>query len=283
MRYSIGLYEKAMPNKLSIREKLECAKKSNYDYIELSIDASEEKIDRINMSMDERFNIVKDMYETGISIDSFCVSALTKYALGDMNKSNGERGMQILSGAIVLAHDLGVRIVMIPGYDIYFGESTEKTCSKYINNLKIAVDEAAKYGVYLGFETMENEFMNTTQKAMEYVKKINSPFLQIYPDCGNITNAVKEHGISIVDDLRTGKGHLLAMHLKETIPGIFREVPYGTGHVDFETTIHIAWELGVRKYVTEFWDVGKENWFEDVLFANTMMRNLLDKEISYIL
>jgi len=28
-------------------------------------------------------------------------------------------------------------------------------------------------------------------------------------------------------------GHIAAMHLKETLPGKFREIPYGTGHVDF--------------------------------------------------
>ena len=28
-------------------------------------------------------------------------------------------------------------------------------------------------------------------------------------------------------DLRTGKGHLVAMHLKETVPGKFREIPLG--------------------------------------------------------
>jgi acyl-coenzyme A synthetase/AMP-(fatty) acid ligase len=46
---------------------------------------------------------------------------------------------------------------------------------------------------------------------------------------------------------------LLALHLKETCPGHYREIPYGTGHVDFEAAVKTAWELGVRRYVTEFW------------------------------
>ena len=54
-------------------------------------------------------------------------------------------------------------------------------------------------------------------------------------------------------DLTKGQGHIVAVHLKETVPGKFREVPFGTGHVDFDKAIETAWKLGVRKYVTEFW------------------------------
>lgn len=43
-KYEIGLYEKAMRNSLSWKEKLECAKECGYDYLEISIDATEEKI-----------------------------------------------------------------------------------------------------------------------------------------------------------------------------------------------------------------------------------------------
>ncbi|WP_010166738.1 L-ribulose-5-phosphate 3-epimerase [Candidatus Epulonipiscium viviparus] len=276
-KYSLGLYEKAMPNNLTIREKLDYAKKANYDYIELSIDASEDKINRIYMSKAERLSIIHDMYETEITIDSFCVSALTKYALGDPDDRISSRGIEIITGAIALAKDLGARIVMIPGYDIYFGTSTAQTRDKYIHNLRVITDQAAKYGVCLGFETMENEFMNTTQKAAEYVKIIDSPYLQIYPDSGNITNAIKTYGTDFVDDITTGHGHILALHLKETVPGKFREIPYGTGHVDFAKVISAAWKLGTRKYVTEFWDLGKEDWFADIVAANEMMRNLLDR------
>ena len=47
--YALGLYEKAMPSTLSWREKLKTAKEAGYDYVELSIDDSEEKIGRLDM------------------------------------------------------------------------------------------------------------------------------------------------------------------------------------------------------------------------------------------
>ena len=61
--------------------------------------------------------------------------------------------------------------------------------SSQLDNLRKAAAMAEKTGVLLGFETMETEFMNTVEKAMKYVCLVDSPYLQIYPDIGNLTNA----------------------------------------------------------------------------------------------
>ena len=157
-------------------------------------------------------------------------------------------------------------------------EGDDETRSRFEENLKKAALMAAEGGVVLGFETMETEFMNTVEKAMHYVSRVNSPYLQVYPDIGNITNAAKRYGRDVLNDLRTGEGHLVAMHLKETVPGVFREVPFGTGHVDFESAIQAAWVLGVRRYVAEFWYTGSKNWQDDVFFARRMLGDILDRQ-----
>ena len=277
--YEIGLYEKAMRNSLSWREKLECAKECGYDYVEMTIDASEEKIARVYSSQEERLELVKTMFEAGLPIRSMSVSALTKFAIGDPDDAKRNRGVEILEKSIELAADLGIRVVMVPGYDIYFGESTLETKKLFLENIKKATAYAAACGVVLGFETMENEFMNTVGKAMKYVSLVDSPYLKIYPDCGNITNAAVLHSHDVCEDLSLGKNNVVALHLKESKPGIFREVPYFTGHVPFEGLIETAWGLGVRRYVTELWDVGLDSWKEDIKFANKSMRALLDKQV----
>ena len=123
-QYKIGLYEKAMRKELTWKEKLNCARECGYDYVEMCVDASEEKIRRIYMSMSGRREIIDTMFEAGIPIRSMSVSALTKFALGDPDPAVRRRGREIMEGAVILAADLGIRTVMIPGYDIYFGEST---------------------------------------------------------------------------------------------------------------------------------------------------------------
>lgn len=135
---------------------------------------------------------------------------------------------------------------------------------------------AAEEGVMLGFETMETPFMDTTAKAMAYVNLVESPYLGVYPDSGNITNASLLYGTSSVQDLETGRGHIVAVHLKETVPGKYREIPFGTGHVDFAAIAAKAWELGVRRFVAEFWYLEGSDWQQELQRTNEFLRGYLD-------
>lgn len=276
--YTLGLYEKSMPADLSWKVKLETAKKNGFDFVEISIDETDEKLKRLDMTKTERLEILSLMNAAELPIRTMCLSGHRKYPLGSSDKAVRDQGMEIMKKAIDLADDLGIRIIQLAGYDVYYETSTNETKKWFLDNLITATNMAAKAGVVMGFETMETEFMNTVKKAMEYVNKVSSIYLNVYPDIGNITNAAREYGTDVLADLESGKGHLVAMHLKETVPGVFREVPFGTGHVDFEAAIETAWSLGVRKYVTEFWYTGNKEWENDLAFANNMMSQILNKQ-----
>ena len=275
--YTIGLYEKAMPGRLSWSEKMRAAKKAGYDFIEISIDETDSKLERLEMTRSEREELVGLMYETGIPIRTMCLSEHRRYPIGSSDPHTRRRGMDIMEKALELADDLGIRIIQLAGYDVYYEESTDDTRASFLENLKIAAEMAASRGIPMGFETMETEFMNTVGKAMYYVNKVDSVYLNVYPDLGNITNAAVAYGTSVTDDLETGRGRLVALHLKETVPGKFREISFGTGHVDFEGGIRKAWELGVRRYVTEFWYTGNPEWERDMYSAVTKMKVILDE------
>lgn len=276
--YSIGLYEKAMPGNLSWTEKILAAKKAGYDFIEISIDETDEKLKRLDMSKEERIGLVSLMQALDMPIRTMCLSGHRKYPLGSNDPEIRQRSMEIMEKALQLADDLGVRIIQLAGYDVYYEQSNNETKKYFLNNLKKITEMAASKGILMGFETMETEFMNTVQKAMSYVKQIDSVYLNVYPDLGNITNAAVSYGKDVNNDLETGRGKLVAMHLKETVPGKFREIPFGTGHVDFENGIKKAWELGVRRFVIEFWYTGNSNWQDDLNFAVKKMTDILNKQ-----
>ena len=263
----IGLYEKAIPNRMSMKEKLSRARKYGYDFLEMSIDETEDKLARLDMTMEDRARLVSEMFEEGLFIRSICLSGHRKYPLGSEDPKTRDISLEIMRKAIILAYDLGVRIIMIAGYDEYYKESNEATRSNFLVNLRKSVEMAARYGVILAFETMETEFMNTIEKAMYYVNEVNSPYLQVYPDLGNITNAAVMYGKSVTDDISLGEGNIVAFHLKETVPGVFREVPYGTGHVDFKNSLKKILDSGINLFVCEFWDTGKSDFEEDLKFA----------------
>lgn len=278
--YTLGLYEKSMPSELSWEQKMLSAKVAGFDYIEISIDETDAKLARLDMSKEERLKLVELMMKTGVPIRSMCLSGHRKYPLGSSDPEIEKRGMEIMEKAIRLSEDLGIRIIQLAGYDVYYEESSFETKKRFLRNLKKATHMAERAGVVLGFETMETEFMNTVEKAMKYTTLVASPYLNVYPDIGNITNAAKEYKNDVLEDMMIGKGHLCAMHLKETVPGKFREIPFGTGHVNFQEAIDLAWKLGIRKYVTEFWYAGNENWKDDLVFAHDMFEKMLDEQVT---
>lgn len=273
-KYAIGLYEKAMPSTLSWPEMFATAKECGYDFIEISIDETDMRLARLDWSDEEIEEVLKASRESGIAIGSMCLSGHRKYPLG--SKDQSEKGMLIMEKALNLASRLGVRIIQLAGYDVYYEESSDETKERFSANLKKAAEMAAVKGILLGFETMETDFMDTVWKAMFYVQQVNSPYLGVYPDSGNLTNASKIYKTDVLADLRSGAGHIQALHLKETIPGHYREIPFLTGHVDFEAVIDTAWSLGIRRYVTEMWYTGNESWLDDIKFANASMSKILD-------
>ena len=266
-----------MPNQLSWEEKLTFAKSANYDWVEISIDATDEKINRVFWSQEERSELVFLMHQHQIYCETMNVSALTKFALGSKNPEIEKRGLEIVLNAIDLATDLGVRLIQIPGYDVYFEPGDKDTHQRYLKNLRKVVNHAAYKGISLGLETMENDYMNTVSKAMLCVDTIKSPYLNVYPDIGNITNAIYQSNISIYEDMMKGYGHIIAVHLKETKPNIYREVPYGSGHSMFDGAIKAAKEMGISMFLGEFWCVDEENWQEECKSSNRFLRAKIER------
>lgn len=254
--YTLGLYEKSMPHNLSLTEKLAHTKEYGFDFLEVSIDETDEKLSRLNWSKDERKDVINAINELSVPIGSMCLSGHRKYPLGSLNESIRQQSLDIMEKAINLACCWGIRVIQLAGYDVYYEEGNEKTADFFLENLAKSTDMAAKYGVTLAFETMETPFMDTVAKAMFYVEKISSPWLQVYPDLGNLTNAAKIYGHEVSEDLSSGRGHIAALHLKETVPGKYRDVPFGTGHVNFKEGLETVKSLGVNRFVAEFWDNG---------------------------
>jgi L-ribulose-5-phosphate 3-epimerase len=274
--YRIGIYEKAMPPQLSWAEKLQTAKSFGYDWVEISIDETDDKLARLDWSAAERKALVDTLYGEGLPIETMCLSGHRKYPLGSENPATRARGLDIMEKACVFACDIGIRIIQLAGYDVYYDKSNDTTKALFADGLARATEMAATYGVTLAFETMETPFLNTVAKAMYWVNQINSPWLQVYPDCGNMTNAAGGSSSQTCADLLSGAGHISALHLKETKPGIYREVPYGTGHVDFDAILKTALGMGIRMFNTEFWYTGEADWREMIRASKAF----IDKKLA---
>ena len=275
MEYRLGIYEKAMPNEYTWRERLEAAKKGGFDFLEISVDESDARLARLEWSDGE----IRELYDlsrsVGLPIETMCLSGHRKYPMGSGVPEIRARSMDIMKKAIRLADGLGVRIIQLAGYDVYYHESsTAETRERFIEGLRISAEWASAYGIMLALETMENDFCNTVSKAMDFVRAVDSPYLQIYPDVGNVSNATPAPR----GDLLTGHGHIVAAHLKETVPGVFRDLFYGEGQVDFPAVTSALWDMGVRRFNAEFWHNGTDRVDERLSAASAYLREILDQK-----
>ena len=203
--YRIGLYEKAMPSDLIWEERFESAKEAGYDYIEMSIDETDMRMSRLDWDDGRIYDLLEVQRRAGISIETICFSAQRKYPLG--SKIWEKEAKELLRKGIIFTRKLGIRIIQTQGYDCYYEETSDETTrERFYRNLEEGTMFAASHGVMLAMETMENDFMNTVEKAMYSVNRVNSPYLQVYPDIGNISNATKD----VTGDLASGKGHIAA-------------------------------------------------------------------------
>ena len=134
--YTLGLYEKAMPKDLTWKEKMLAAKEAGFDFIEISIDETDDKLKRLDISRQERLALVDLMAETGVPIRTMCLSGHRKYPLGSGSSDICAKGMDIMEKAIQLAEDLGIRIIQLAGYDVYYEKSSTDTEERFGKNLK---------------------------------------------------------------------------------------------------------------------------------------------------
>lgn len=278
--YQLGLYEKAMPSTLTWLEKLENTKQAGFDWLEISVDETDAKLARLDMSDEEVHEIKTAMEVTGIPILTMCLSGHRKYPLGSHDLDTQVRSLEIMRKAIDLSLKLGVRIIQLAGYDVYYEVGDDQTRKAFEVNLSKCVKMSARSGIILAFETMETLFMDTAKKSMVYIAQNDSPYLKLYPDIGNLTNASRISGISVKEDLEAAHGHIAAAHLKEIIEGHYREIPFGTGDTRYDEALEVLAAQGVRMFTGEFWYIGSPKWQADLAFANAYLRLKIEKFIN---
>jgi L-ribulose-5-phosphate 3-epimerase len=246
----VGVYEKAFPAEYSWEQILTSARQTGYDFVEMSIDESQARLDRLNWSHSERVALRQAISDTGVPVWSMGVSAHRKFSLGSTSPDLRKQGKDILYRSIELAADLGVKVIQIMGYDAFYEPSTAVTQANYLEGLREGISWASAAGVVLALENVDCELVDSVEKAMRFVKTLNSPWFQIYPDIGNMTAS----GYSPMEQLPLAEGHLVSVHVKDTRPGEYRGVPLEEGIVEFRETFRLLARMGFAgPLVTEMW------------------------------
>lgn len=240
LKMPIGLYEKALPDILSWEERLEAAGQAGYDFVEISIDEGQERLSRLDWDQSQRIALRRAIDQSGVPIMTMCLSANRKFPLGSHDPAIRHEGQEILRKAIEFAGDIGLRVVQVMAYDVFYEQSDKSTHEQFIKGLELGVKWASQAGVMLGIENLDTPYADSLVKTLKIMQEIDSPWLKLYPDIGNLAAA----GYSPPQELLLAKNHVLGIHVKDAMPKVIRGIPYGEGIVPFQETFRVLAETG---------------------------------------
>ena len=112
MSVDLGIYEKAMPESFSFKEKLALARRAGFDYLEISIDESDKKLSRV-FDASTRREFVNAAKNSDIRVKTMCLSGHRRFPLGSHDAETRRKSLELMQAAIDFALDAGVRIIAI--------------------------------------------------------------------------------------------------------------------------------------------------------------------------
>lgn len=246
-----GIYEKALPQGAGWPALLAAAASAGYQFLEISIDESDERLARLQWPAARRRELHESLDASPVKIDTMCLSGHRRFALGSASQAQRQKALEIMRRAIDFAAEFGLRIVQVAGYDVHYEPSTEETRRLYREALLASAEWARESCVMLALENVECPEVDSIEKGMRFVRACDTPWFQMYPDVGNLTAM----GQDVPRELLLGGRSLVGIHLKDTRIREFRRVPFGKGLVDFDAAFRTLAGMGYRGiFMVEMWN-----------------------------
>jgi L-ribulose-5-phosphate 3-epimerase len=156
MSLPMGLYEKALPASWSWDRRLAATADAGYTFAEISIDPSDQRLVRLHWPASAKADLRRAIAASGVPILTMCLSAHRQYCLGSRVAATRERSLEIMRRAIEFSVDVGVRIVQVPGYDVFDEQPGDaETVARFMDGMHQAAEWAGLAGVMLGLENVD--------------------------------------------------------------------------------------------------------------------------------
>ena len=192
MKKSINLWAFPYPERMSLRQCLELAKRAGFDAIELNYDLDSDLSPRAATADLTRIRGWAD--ELGIAISGLCSFLFWPYPLTSNDPDERARGMQLAELMTQAAHDLGTEnLLVVPGavhmpwrpdHQPTPNDVCDRRAREAISRL---LPRAEKLGVYLNLENIFfNGFLMSPMEMVQFVDSFGSPHVQVHFDTGNI-------------------------------------------------------------------------------------------------
>ncbi len=202
---SINLWAFPYPDRMSLRECMQLAKRAGFDGIELNYDLDNDLSPKASTQELAAIRHMAD--EIGIEISGLCSFLFWPYPLSSNDPAKRGRGIELAGLMAEAAHTMGVEnLLVVPGavhipwrddHEPVPNDVCERRAKEAIGKL---VNQAEKSKVSLNMENIFfNGFLMTPMEMNAFVDGFGSDAIQVHYDTGNISMfQFAEHWIPIL-------------------------------------------------------------------------------------
>lgn len=93
---AVGIYEKALPQDLSWEEKFNLTHELGFNFLEFSIDESDERLARLDWTAQQREDFRNAMWRTHSRINTLMLSGHRRYPLGSKDPAVRKQSLEMM-------------------------------------------------------------------------------------------------------------------------------------------------------------------------------------------
>lgn len=195
-----GMNVWTLPVGLTIEEQFALTKDANFDTIELNLSESQPQDNIVSKDLalndsptltldvtQEELAAIKALSEKyELPITSISTSLHWNYSLTDHDATTRQKGIEIVKKMIDVCKALGGdTVLVVPGL-VKQTESYDDCYDRALTALKELAPYAEANEIYIGIENVWNKFLLSPLETRDFIDKIDSPFVGMYFDAGNV-------------------------------------------------------------------------------------------------
>jgi L-ribulose-5-phosphate 3-epimerase len=256
MKKSINLWAFPYPERMTLRECLELAKKAGFDGIELNYDLESELSPK---SGTREFQAIRRMAdEIGIAISGLCSFLFWPYPLSSNDAAKRSRGLELAGKMTQAAHDMGVEnLLVVPGaVHIPWRDDHEPVANDVCDQrareaVGTMLRQAERLQVKLNIENIFfNGYLLSPMEMNDFVDSFGSESVRVHFDTGNIAMFQQpEHWVRLLGE-RTQNIHFKEFNRQGTDYSLETFRPLLDGTIDWPAVTKALAETGYDGYVT---------------------------------
>lgn len=221
-----------------------------FDFVEMLVDEIDDCLLCFNWSCEQCLVLVNVIVEIGVCVLFMCFFVYCCFLLGSEDDAVWVQGLEIMCKVIQFVQDVGICVIQLVGYDVYYQEVNNEMCCCFCDGLKESVEMVSCVQVMLVMEIMDYLLMSFISKVLGYVYYFNNLWFQFYLDIGNLL--VWDNDVQM--ELQVGIGYIVVVYVKDIKSGVFKNVLFGEGVVDFECCFEMFKQSGYcGLYLIEMW------------------------------